>query len=145
MNVSGIRHTERLSGGLVLLLGLLLPICGSAAEERVALSGTALGAAELDAVRGGYADHDGLRLSFDLERRVYVNGNMESRTYLYGMGPQGQVTGAPADFSTVLQNNLDHQQLRTVTLLEVRMTGYDPVAVTRFEALNDSRIFSVPR
>jgi hypothetical protein len=138
---SAFRH---LTAGL-LLAGMLLPACGQAQEPLAALLGPPLDGATLDGVRGGFAGNDGLHLNFGLERRIYVNGNLESSTVLYPAGLQAPLTFSPADFTTVLQNSLDHQRLQTLTLLEVRMSGFDPVAFSRFESLKDAQTFNSRR
>ena len=139
------RLLGHLTAGLFLLAGILLPACGQAQEPLASLLGPPLDGADLDGVRGGFAGHGGLRLSFGLERRIYVNGNLESRTVLYPADLQAPLTFSPADFTTVLQNSLDHQHLRTMMLLEVRMSGFDPVALSRFESLENAQTFNSRR
>ena len=145
MNASRLPDTFRRLGrqiaGLLLLAGMLLPAGGEAQEPLAALLGPPLHGAELDGVRGGFAGEDGLRLTFGLERRTYVNGNLESRTVLYPAAP----SLSSSDLTSVLQNNLDHQQLRAITLLEVRLSGFDPVAYSRFEALKSAQTFNSRR
>lgn len=139
------RLPGRLTAGLILLAGLLLPASGLAQEPLAALLGPPLDGADLAGVRGGFAEDGGLRLTFGLERRIYVNGNLESRTVLYPAGPDAALNLSPADLTSVLQNSLDHQQLRAMTLLEVRMSGFDPVAFSRFESLKNAQTFNPRR
>lgn len=139
------RLPGRLIADLLLMAGLLLPPSGLAQEPLGALLGPPLDGAELAGVRGGFAEDGGLRLSFGLERRTYINGNLESRTVFYPAGPDAALNLSPADFNTVLQNSLDHQQLRTMTLLEVRMSGFDPVAFSRFDSLKSAQTFNPRR
>lgn len=99
----------------------------------------------LDAVRGGFDIGGGLRVSFGIERAVYINGNLVSRTSVQipsvgRMTPDqaaalasaaGTVnvirngTGNSVDPSsfgrataaTVIQNSLDNQDIRSLTTI----------------------------
>ena len=133
------RLLHRLTAGLLLLVGMLLASGSQAEESLAALLGPALDATDLDQVRGGFTEDGGLNLGFVLEHRSYVNGNLESRTTFYPVDPQA-LPSWPADFTSVLQNSLDQQQLQSMTLLEVRLSGFDPAAATRFESLQNIQI-----
>lgn len=134
------RLLHRLTAALLLLAGVLLASGSQADESLAALLGPALDATDLDQVRGGFTEDDGgLNLSFVLEHRSYVNGNLESRTSFYPADTQALLS-SPADFTSVLQNSLDQQQLQSMTLLEVRLSGFDPAAATRFESLQNVQI-----
>lgn len=133
------RLLHRLTAGLLLLAGMLLASGSQAEDSLAALLGPALDATDLDQVRGGSTEDGGLNLGFVLEHRSYVNGNLESRTSFYPADPQALLS-SPADLTSVLQNSLDQQQLQSMTLLEVRLSGFDPAAATRFESLQNVQI-----
>lgn len=106
----------------------------------------ALSAEKLDEVRGGFTTDNGLKISFGIERAVYLNGNLVTTTSLNIAdlskisGGRAQVTGdgagvlalvqsgsrnmfAPGTISTtaagtVIQNTLDHQKINTITRID---------------------------
>jgi hypothetical protein len=111
-------------------------------SELVALSGE-----KLDEVRGGFMTDGGLRISFGIERAVYLNGNLVATTSLNIAdlakisGGQAQVTTsgttgglallqngagnvlAPGSITstaagTVIQNTLDNQKINTITRID---------------------------
>jgi len=117
--------------------------------ERHAIGGdlVALSAEKLDEVRGGFVTDGGLRISFGIERAVYLNGNLVATTSLNIAdlakisGGQAQVTssgttgniallqnGAGNVFAagsisstaagTVIQNTLDNQKINTITRID---------------------------
>lgn len=107
----------------------------------------ALGADKLDEVRGGFVTDGGLKISFGIERAVYLNGTLVTTTSLNIAdlakisGGQAQVSGsgtpaslavlqsgagnvfAPGSISstaagTVIQNTLDNQKINTITRID---------------------------
>jgi hypothetical protein len=105
----------------------------------------ALRSDKLDEVRGGFVTDTGLKVSFGIERAVYLNGNLVTTTSLNIAdlskisGGQAQVTGtgagslalvqsgtgnfAPGSISstaagTVIQNTLDNQKINTITRID---------------------------
>ncbi|QID16821.1 hypothetical protein G3580_03715 [Nitrogeniibacter mangrovi] len=74
-------HSNPLAAAVLGALGLLMASGLGAAESP--LAGPALSAARLDAIRGGFELPDlKLKLSFGLERAVFVNGELVARTTL---------------------------------------------------------------
>ena len=107
----------------------------------------ALRSAELDEVRGGFVTHEGMKISFGIERAVYLNGTLVTTTSLNiadlarisggqaqvtgnGFGSLGQVQSGPGNvfmpgaISTtaagglVIQNTLDYQKINTITRID---------------------------
>ena len=106
----------------------------------------ALSADKLDQVRGGFVTDGGLKISFGIERAVYLNGNLVTTTSLNISdlsrisGGQAQVTGnskdalalmqsgtgnvfSPGSISstaagTVIQNTLNDQKINTITRID---------------------------
>jgi len=106
----------------------------------------ALSAEKLDEVRGGFTTDTGLKISFGIERAVYLNGDLVTTTSLNIAdlskisGGQAQVTGDTAGalalvqsgnrniflsgaISTtaagmVIQNTLDNQKINTITRID---------------------------
>lgn len=105
---------------------------------------TVVGADRLEAVRGGFVTDTGLKISFGIERAVYINGNLVTTTSLNvaelsrtaagassGTVPASNGTLAllqsgagntftavptsPSSVGTVVQNRLDNQQISAVT------------------------------
>lgn len=107
---------------------------------------TALSVDKLDRVRGGFVTDGGLKISFGIERAVYLNGNLVTTTSLNISdlsrisGGQAQVTGngkdalalmqsgtgnvfSPSSISstaagTVIQNTLNNQKINTITRID---------------------------
>ena len=120
----------------------------AAAHERSVLGGelVALNRDKLDEVRGGFVTDGGLKISFGIERAVYLNGSLVTTTSLNIAdlskiaGGQAQVSGngagtlgllqsgtgnvfAPGSFSstaagTIIQNTLDNQKIKTITTID---------------------------
>jgi len=121
----------------------------TAPRERSAIGGdlVALNADQLDEVRGGFVTDGGLKISFGIERAVYLNGTLVTTTSLNIAdlskisGGQAQVTSngtagslavlqsgvgnvfAPGSISstaagTVIQNTLDNQKINTITRID---------------------------
>lgn len=119
--------------------------CGAMAAEgaapapqapllRPAWQGPALALApeQLDRLRGGFQGPDGLVLSFGIERMVYVNGNLVTTTRIAvqglgapaGSGPQSALP-ALADMGTVVQNALNDQHIKTLTIVNASANSLD--------------------
>ena len=121
----------------------------AAPQERSAIGGdlVALNADQLDEIRGGFVTEGGLKISFGIERAVYLNGTLVTTTSLNIAdlskisGGQAQITGngtagslavlqsgagnvfAPGTISsttagTVIQNTLDNQKINTITRID---------------------------
>lgn len=107
----------------------------------------ALGSDRLDEVRGGFVTPEGMKISFGIERAVYLNGTLVTTTSLNIAdlskisGGQAQVSGngvgslgllqsggvgnvfAPGAISstaagTIIQNTLDNQKIQTITRID---------------------------
>lgn len=106
--------------------------------------------AELDGTRGGFLTPNGLRVSFGIERAVYINGNLVATTRLtvselgavsgtgasisgspgfslIQNGALGTVTGAiaPGSVGTVIQNALNGQQIQNTTTINATVNSLD--------------------
>lgn len=123
------------------------------ARERSALGAdlVALNADTLDEVRGGFVTDGGLKISFGIERAVYLNGNLVTTTSLNIAdlskiaGGQAHLTGnlagnlallqsgtgnifSPGSISTtaagtVIQNTLDNQKINTITRIDAAVNS----------------------
>lgn len=104
---------------------------------------------ELDGQRGGFFTPNGLRISFGIERAVYINGNLVATTRLtvselgamsgtgaavsgnlgalIQNGALGTVTGtiAPGSVGTVIQNALNGQQIQNTTVINATVNSLD--------------------
>ena len=118
-------------------------------SSRNALGGewVALNSTQLDEVRGGFVTDGGLKISFGIERAVYLNGNLVTTTSLNIAdlsrisGGRAQVTGtgvgslglvqsgagnvflpgaisSSAAGTTIIQNSLDGQKIQTMTTID---------------------------
>jgi hypothetical protein len=123
------------------------PMAVAGLRNPIGSDGTALSADKLDEVRGGFVSEGGLKISFGIERAVYLNGNLVTTTSLniadlsrISGGQAQQVTGngkdalallqsgtgnifAPGAISstaagTVIQNTLDNQKINTITRID---------------------------
>ncbi|HQR72618.1 MAG TPA: hypothetical protein PLE54_18605 [Burkholderiaceae bacterium] len=122
------------------------PVAGR--DQPSALGGdvVALNSDKLDEVRGGFVTDGGLKISFGIERAVYLNGTLVTTTSLNIAdlskisGGQAQVTSngagslaliqsgsgnlfAPGSVSanaagTIIQNTLDNQKINTITRID---------------------------
>jgi hypothetical protein len=124
-----------------------LPVAGRSERSAIGSELVALSADKLDEVRGGFVTDGGLKISFGIERAVYLNGNLVTTTSLSIAdlskisGGQAQVTSngtagslallqngvgnvfAPGSISstaagTVIQNTLDNQKINTITRID---------------------------
>lgn len=118
--------------------------CGATAAEvgvaapppapRPAWQGPAqpLSPVQLDRLRGGFHGPDGLVLSFGIERMVYVNGQLVTTTRIavQGLGTPSAALAQPAlpamsDLGTVVQNALNDQQIKTLTIVNASANSLD--------------------
>ena len=101
--------------------------------------------ATLDSLRGGFEAPGGLRMSFGIERAVFINGVLHSTTHLkledlgqvvatlppgatlavIQNGPGNSVaTTLPANvLGTVIQNSLDDQTLQVVNKIDIKVNS----------------------
>lgn len=128
--------------------------------------GPALHDTALDTIRGGFETDAGLRISFGIERAVYVNGNLVTTTRLNlaalavasggVIAPQIGVDAAAAlirngpnttvattNFTSIVQNALDGQAIQAITTINATVNslgvltrGVDQSAIQ--QALNGS-------
>jgi hypothetical protein len=122
------------------------PSAGRANRRAIGSDMVAVSSQRLDEVRGGFVTETGLKVSFGIERAVYLNGSLVTTTSLNISdlskiaGGQAQVTGAgsgslalvqsgsgnafsPGSISstaagTVIQNTLDNQKINTITRID---------------------------
>jgi hypothetical protein len=122
------------------------------AEGIFAKGSVALAEAALDGVRGGFDDGNGLRITFGIERAVYINGNLVATTN-FNVADLGKVTGGQAapvgvdksnvgllliqngpgnvvqpgiaqtTAGTVIQNTLNNQNINSVTLVNASVNS----------------------
>lgn len=110
----------------------------------------AMDKARLDTMRGGFTTGEGLKLSFGIERAVYINGNLVTTTSLnvsdLGAATAGRAASATVNGSlalvqsgtgntfmpgtvsstavgTVIQNTLDNQKIQHVTVLNATVNS----------------------
>ena len=111
----------------------------------------AMDASRLDGVRGGFVAHSGLKLSFGIERAVYINGTLVTTTALnvsdLGNLSAGQAAVASlnggtlaivqsgtgntflpgavsaSSIGTVIQNTLDNQHIQSVTTINATVNS----------------------
>jgi len=110
----------------------------------------AMDKARLDTMRGGFTTDTGLKLSFGIERAVYINGNLVTTTSLnvsdLGAATAGRAASATVNGSlalvqsgtgntflpgavsstavgTVIQNTLDNQKIQHVTTLNATVNS----------------------
>lgn len=110
----------------------------------------AMDKARLDTMRGGFTTGEGLKLSFGIERAVYINGNLVTTTSLnvsdLGAATAGRAASATVNGSlalvqsgsgntflpgtvsstavgTVIQNTLDNQKIQHVTVVNATVNS----------------------
>ncbi len=142
--------------GIAVGFTVITPLC--VAGEAVGTLGaewTPIDPARLDGMRGGFQLPSGLRLSFGIERAVYVNGELTASTavriadlsrisaseaqalaefnegIVVQLGPGNRFDPVRLPGGVVIQNTLDDQRIVTVTRMEVG-NG----ALGTFQALN---------
>ena len=111
----------------------------------------AIDASRLDGVRGGFVAHTGLKLSFGIERAVYINGTLVTTTAL-NVSDLSKLSAGQATFAslnggtlavlqsgtgntflpgavsastigTVIQNTLDNQNIQSVTTINATVNS----------------------
>ena len=115
------------------------------------MAGAAVEANELDQVRGGFDTGNGLKVSFGIERAVYINGNLVTTTSLSvldqgrlsatgaprvasndngsltliqnGAGSVFSSSASPTAVATVIQNTLNNQSIRSVTVIDAAVNS----------------------
>ncbi len=115
------------------------------------MAGAAVEANELDQVRGGFDTGNGLKVSFGIERAVYINGNLVTTTSLSvldqgrlsatgaprvasndngsltliqnGAGSVFSSSSSPTAVATVIQNTLNNQSIRSVTVIDAAVNS----------------------
>jgi hypothetical protein len=155
-------------------LGVLVSFLGDPAhaffEEAHRVQITRLEESALNELRGGFETGSGLRISFGIERVVWINGQMTAQTSLnlisqsgrfpaeaidpsrinlgvIALGPQnfaqlqaGEVVG------TLIQNSLDGQQIRNVTTLNATVNSASLLKAERLhQSLRDAMVGSFRR
>lgn len=130
------------------------PATASEGEHRALGAGVvALGSSQLDQVRGGFISPEGMKISFGIERAVYLNGTLVTTTSLNiadlskiaggqaqvsgnGLGSLGLLQSGPGNVfvpgtisstsaGTIIQNTLNDQKIQTITRIDaaVNSTG----------------------
>lgn len=151
------RHARHLRlclpGLIVTVMACVAPLasaaCGSPCADTWSLP---VGDMQLDVMRGGFDRGNGLLASFGIDREVYVNGNLATRTSVsipdvghmspaqaralaavdgvLTVVPGGQGnTAAPvpsaAATATVIQNSLDGQHIQSLTTIDASVDHLD--------------------
>lgn len=128
----------------------------------------------LDELRGGFETPSGMRVSFGIERAVYINGVLNSVTSVNiadlgeltgrGIDPATLAQGAtvaiiqngpgnvvsaqlnPSALATVIQNSLDNQQIRAVTTINATVNTMEMLRSHHLnQALRDTMTQSLMR
>ncbi|MES2321942.1 MAG: hypothetical protein V4633_06755 [Pseudomonadota bacterium] len=147
----------RALAALCLLLPLLLPATARALDAGWA----PVHAAELDRQRGGFTGIRGLHVSLGIERLVTINGDVVARTHLavrdIGTPGAGQAVQTGATLSapnlvqnggdnmvlgalgdgmlpaTIIQNTLDHQHIRSQTIINASVNSGELLKTINFQ------------
>jgi hypothetical protein len=112
----------------------------------------ALAEGDLDAMRGGFTTAEGLKVSFGIERAVYINGNLVTATSLNVASPGGASAAQPvgaanagslaliqsgpgnaflsgtvpaSSMGTVIQNTLNNQKIQNVTVINATVNSLE--------------------
>ena len=123
----------------------------------------ALSSARLDQVRGGFTGDNGLRISFGIERAVYINGNLVTTTTL-NLSELGKVSGgqvqvggvamggtlgliqngpgntfspaalASGTIGTVIQNSLNDQKIQSISVINATVNSLDVLKSLNLQA-----------
>lgn len=109
---------------------------------------------ELDAMRGGFTADNGLKISFGIERAVYINGNLVTATSLNVAAAGGSAaagtpaaaiansgtlalirngagntlvsgTVPPGSMGTVIQNTLNDQKIQNLTVINATVNSLE--------------------
>lgn len=87
---------------------------------------------ELDRLRGGFVLPNGMNIDFSLERITSLNGTVVSSSFfqlpenaaLFQNGAMNQASGlADSGLSSVIQNNVDNQIIKTVTDINIAVSN----------------------
>lgn len=87
---------------------------------------------ELDQLRGGFVSPNGIIIDFSLERITSLNGSVVSSSFFQlpdnaALFQNGSLNQSPdlagLGLSTVIQNNLDNQIIRTVTAINIAVSN----------------------
>ena len=148
------RHLRSCSLGLIaaVMIGaapLATAACGSPCVNAWSLP---VGNAQLDAMRGGFDSGNGLLASFGIDRVVYINGNLATRTSVSipdighmspaqaralaavdgvltvvqgGQGNTAALVPSGAATATVIQNSLDGQHIQSLTTIDASVDHLD--------------------
>ncbi|ANQ86192.1 hypothetical protein dqs_3164 [Azoarcus olearius] len=139
---------------------------------RPTLMAAAVDEATLDTLRGGFETPSGLRVSFGIERAVYVNGVLASVTTvnlaelgnLVGRGvalnegatvaviqngPNGLLSStglANGALATVIQNSLDNQSMRAITTINATVNSMEMLRSGQMQqSVRDAMVHSLMR
>ena len=128
----------------------------------------------LDRLRGGFQGPHGLRLNFGIERMVSINGELTTRTRVTVAGPGSSAGDMPArtasdssghslvrngagnafltgampatSAATVIQNTLDGQHIRSLTIINAQANSLDVLRSWRLQmSIRDSVTGSLRR
>jgi hypothetical protein len=87
---------------------------------------------ELDKLRGGFVLPNGIIIDFSLERITSLNGSVVSSSFFHlpenaALLQNGSLNQSPdfagSGLSTVIQNNVDNQIIRTVTAINIAVSN----------------------
>ena len=140
------------------------PTARSARRSAIGAGAVALKAGDLDKVRGGFETNTGLKISFGIERAVYVNGALVTTTSL-NVSDLGKVSGgagavstavagssnltliqngpgntfisgpvSAATVGTVVQNTLNDQKIQSVTAINATVNSLQLVRAQNFQS-----------
>lgn len=134
----------------------------------------AMDESRLDGVRGGFMSDTGLKLSFGIERAVYVNGNLVTSTSFNVVGLERVSAGKAPDVTvnngslavvqngtgntflpgavsssavgTVIQNTLDNQKIQNVTIVNAAVNSMQVLrALNLQQAVRNAIVNSIRR
>ena len=121
----------------------------SSGSSLLTLAAAPLGDEVLSQVRGGFVTDTGLKISFGIERAVYINGDLVTTTRLSTPDLSATTGGRSSDpagtlalvqngagnyflseigrsaLPSVIQNTLDNQAIRTVTVINASVNSMD--------------------
>lgn len=111
---------------------------------------TALGDETLTQIRGGFVTDAGLKISFGIERAVFINGDLVTTTRFSTQDMAGVTAGrasdagntvaliqngggnvflagatSPSSMPSIVQNTLDNQAIRTVTIINASINSLE--------------------
>ena len=127
--------TQLVRGVALALLAAALPVYGETAD--LFPQDPPLSSAELAALRGGFS-HEGIRFDFGIERVVIGNGITEPQTvFRFGSRDFKLSGGASSILPTLpllIRNRLDQQQIKVLTMIDVRIGNLRAVRSGAMEA-----------